>query len=126
MFQDGQIRLSIPELTLVRLVHLISGMDEDIPECIQSGAVASAITGYTEWVSTDVPTITIGWDWQIQTLNNQVSLKRLGEPRSNLILQDNIGVDLGQQNADRILSDWVDAMEWKDEILHYINGRYTA
>lgn len=126
MFQDGQIRLSIPELTLVRLVHLISGMDEDIPECIQSGAVASAITGYTEWVSTDVPTITIGWDWQIQTLNNQVCLKRLGEPRSNLILQDNIGVDLGQQNADRILSDWVDAMEWKDEILHYINGRYTA
>ncbi|MFC0252250.1 DUF4902 domain-containing protein [Massilia consociata] len=126
MFQDGQIRLCIPDLTLVRLVHLISGMDEDTPECIQSGAVASTMTGYTEWVSTDVPTITIGWDWQIQTSNNQLSLKRLGEPRSNVILQDNIGVDLSQQYADRILSEWVDAMEWKNETLQYLNRRYST
>ena len=63
---DGYIRLTFEEFRKISLIHLISGLDEDELVSLQEGATITEITGYTEWVSDTIPTISIGWDWAIQ------------------------------------------------------------
>ncbi|OYV71357.1 MAG: hypothetical protein B7Z67_01060 [Acidiphilium sp. 21-60-14] len=93
--EDGYIRLSFPELEAIRLIHMTSGLDEYAPEIVSAGAISTSITGYTEWISNTSPAITIGWDWQLETICNPVSLKRISEPRSNIMLEDAGKRDMG-------------------------------
>ena len=59
------------------------------------GAQLSEILGYTEWVSTETPAITIGWDWRLSASKGAASCLRFGEVRSNVMLMDDQGRDLG-------------------------------
>jgi hypothetical protein len=63
MVDTGYIYLTVDEFCAGALVHLISGIDQECHLAGGAGAVATAITGYTEWVSADAPLVTIGWDW---------------------------------------------------------------
>jgi hypothetical protein len=126
MNNDGQIRLTYDGLQDLDLVHLISGLDEDGPPLSNEGAVQTAITGYTEWVTHSPPRVTLGWDWQMLAAPNQVELLRVGEPRSNLMLQNGAGGDMGHEKSSMLLETFIDAFDWQSETLSSVSTRYAA
>ncbi|MES2299296.1 MAG: DUF4902 domain-containing protein [Pseudomonadota bacterium] len=121
---DGYIRLTLAKLRSFKLIHLISGMDEDVPPCSEHGAISTAITGYTEWVSSGTPALTIGWDWQMNVSDGNVCLTRISESRSNILLQDGNLLDLGPTESSALLDHFVDTLDWHDTAADFINARY--
>ena len=125
MSDTGYVYLTYSQLQEVNLVHLISGMDEDGPDQLDE-AIATAITGYTEWISEGKVTITVGWDWQMRPDQQGVRLYRVSEPSSNLMLRNADGVDLGHKKTAVLLETFIDEFNWQSEALKYINIRYHA
>ena len=123
--EDGYIRLLFAELQVVHLSHLISGLDEDTPRASFDGATSTAIRGYTEWVSHLAPTITIGWDWQMDAAHHYVLLRRIGEPRSNIMLVDANRKDITLLKTTVLLEAYVDALKWQAAVREHIGNRYT-
>lgn len=123
---DGYVRLSLEQLQAIPLNHLISGMDET-GEAANCDASATEITGYTEWVSNGTPAITLGWDWHMQAQNQQTQLHRVSDPRSNIMLTDNIsGMDLGQAKTTTLLQLHIDKTHsWQEAVLAYLNLHYA-
>ena len=126
MTPTGQIYVRADDLHLVRLTHLMSALDEWTPSISATAAIASELTGYTEWLSTAEPTVTIGWDWQLVTNGTQLTLIRVSPPRTNLIIQDSTGKHIGQQSEDLILGKWVDEIDWQNNTMDEITRRYSA
>lgn len=123
--EDGYIRLLFAELQVVHLFHLISGLDEETPTASFDGATSTAIRGYTEWVSHLTPAITIGWDWQMEADHHYILLRRIGEPRSNIMLLDANRKDFTQLKMVALLEAFVDALKWQTEVREHIGNRYT-
>ena len=92
---DSYIRLTLGTFLAVQLVHLLSGLDDDRPIIPQEGSSLAHISGYTEWLSTTTPTISLGWDWGLDVSQGQPFYVRLGAPRSNIMLVDVMQHDLG-------------------------------
>lgn len=121
---DGYIRLSLSLLASIELVHLVSGLDEDMPASPCESAAPTAITGYTEWVSTTSPAISLGWDWIMEVADGIVQPARLGEPRSNCMLVDESNGDLGPARSNAALAEFVDTLPWQAETGKQIASRY--
>src|SRR5437773_634210 len=118
--EDGYIRLSFPEMQHIDLRHLITGLDEDTPPTCSGDAQLTTITGYTEWITTTVPAVTIGWDWQLDTALNRLRLRRVNQPRSNLMLQDIHQTDLGPVKTGAMLEVFVDQLNWQAHVQEHI------
>ena len=115
---DGYIRLTFEELQKVLLVHLISNIDDNITELSKETVDFSKVTGYTEWISTTTPVISVGWDWAIN-LSSTIEgnyYKRSGQPRSNLMLIDDKNCDLGSSNTKSLVGKVVDKIVWESKI----------
>ncbi|MQR00860.1 DUF4902 domain-containing protein [Glaciimonas soli] len=123
--EDGYVRLSPDELLHISLGHFMSGLDEDMPVSFSRAAVATEITGYTEWLTAGTPAITIGWDWQMVVSGGQIILQRVGEPRSNLMLQDSDRQDVGPVRTVILLEEYIDSLTWQWQVQQYINNSYS-
>lgn len=119
---DGYIRLPRGALGQIRLVHLVSGLDEE-ERTGAVGAVHSAICGYTEWATASAPAVSVGWDWHIDTLSRPLSAACRDTPRSNVMLVDEQGRDIGPDRTARCLRRLVEGMEWKPVVLDAIGFR---
>ncbi|MES2316849.1 MAG: DUF4902 domain-containing protein [Pseudomonadota bacterium] len=126
MFENGYVRLTYAGFQALCLQHLISGVDEDGPDDAPDGASATAITGYTEWISSEQPMLTIGWDWQMLPGDRGVRLRRESEPRSNVMLQSPAREDLGAAKTTVLLETIVDSFDWQTEALAHISDRYQG
>ncbi len=123
---DGYVRLSMATLQSLPLTHLISALDEyDGETHAGEGATAAFICGYTEWVSNTVPVVSIGWDWQLQCLSPKTTFMRVGEPRSNVMLTDPSGRDIGAEKTATWLEIIIDELEWQGEVDRAIRTRYA-
>jgi hypothetical protein len=122
MSDTGYVYMPISQLQKLRLVHLISGMDEDGGDDLRDAAVSTAITGYTEWIAKD--SITIGWDWQMGAAGMHAQLTRVSQPASNLMLQTAAGADLGPRKTAVVLETYIDDFNWQTEALEHITTRY--
>jgi hypothetical protein len=123
---DGYVRLTFDAFQQIALIQLISGLNEDMPAVLQQGASLSEITGYTEWISTTVPAISIGWDWKLQpSLPENNYYERSGDPRSNLMLTDTKQNGLGPVKTAALLGKAVDGFDWQIEVQKFINNRYA-
>lgn len=123
MFQisgDGYIRLMHAQLDSIVLHHLITGLDEDASLIAPAGAAPTAITGYTEWLSSPSG-ITIGWDWKMDVVEGKVVLRRVSPPRSNIMLQNENQVDLGPVSTENKLAVFVDRYDWQTEAIAALN-----
>lgn len=123
---DGYIRLTFAELRQIHFLHFASGLDDVDASLIQASAAHSEITGYTEWLSDTTPTITIGWDWVMHFQNGRIRLRRVGEPRSNVMLQDADGRDVGTQQCSLLQEMFVDRLPWEPAVERAIHSRYQA
>ncbi len=121
----GYVRLSLADMRDIRLVHLISGLDEDTPQLAANGAVSTAITGYTEWITEGTPVLTVGWDWQMLAGADGIRLRRASEPRSNVMMVDSAN-DAGPLRTAAMLEDLIDAFDWQGKTLQHINIRYHS
>ena len=119
MSDTGYLYLSFAELNELVLVHLISGVDQDI-DIGGDYAVATSITGYTEWIS-EGRQVSIGWDWPMLATCGAAPLRRASLPNSNVMLQTPVQTDLGPRTTAQLLGSFVDRFDWQTETLRYIS-----
>lgn len=122
---DGLIRLSIEQLLSTPLTHLVSGLDVDPGAPHGNCGRQTTLSGYTEWVSANEPTISIGWDWRSQPLVDGHRWTRVGLPRSNLMLTRDTGRDTSWHGNLEILGSVVDALSWPEVMTQAIAARYA-
>lgn len=120
---DGTLRLQFDQLRALTLVHLVSGVDEDMSSIDPNAASVRIVTGYTEWVNEGKARLTLGWDFKLQTNGAKRTLARVDEPRSNIVLLDQNLVELGRHATGVLLSQFVDALAWQDATLNAIKLR---
>jgi hypothetical protein len=123
---SGYIHLSFAELQDICLVHLISGLDEDVPGPTPGGAIPTAITGYTEWIADGNLGVSIGWDWQMKADDRHIHLTRVGGASSNLMLQSSARTDLGPVKTALLLEALIDELDWQPATLDYVCERYSS
>lgn len=122
---DYYIRLPLETLSAIQFVHFLSGLDEHTPFSSHEGASFAHISGYTEWLSTGIPTITLGWDWELGLLEGRSLYVRLDAPRSNIMLVDAMQRDLGATNTTLVLEAAIDALPWREEVHRHLVTRYA-
>lgn len=121
---DYYVRISESRLQGLRLVHLESGVDlsegDEVSDRSQSDAVESQLTGYTEWLAESAPEISVGWDWMLSGPLGKLTVRETSI-RTNVMLVDESGADLGHEATihawSRLLSD--DA--WHATVLDTLN-----
>jgi hypothetical protein len=124
---DGYLRMSHARIRAIPLVHLISGLDTD-PVGTDTGAVGAtvaAIAGYTEWISLTIPALSLGWDWTLASSERELRYLRNGEPRSNIMLLDQYGRDLGFMSTAVVLALLIDEFNWQDAVGAFVRTRYA-
>lgn len=126
MSDDGYVHLPAAEMQRICLIHIISGIDEDVPAGATEAGVPTTITGYTEWTNNARPAISIGWDWQMHASQSDVFLQRVSPPRSNLMLQNTSRSDVGPAKTESLLEDIIDQLNWQTTTLNHICGRYRV
>ena len=124
--QDGYVRMTRADFENIALEHFLSGLDEDH---VTSHAVltdACTISGYTEWISTTSPVVTIGWDWLIDVTQGRPRYLLVGFPRSNVMFRNAENRDLGPDRTAALLKDAITTIQWQVETAKAISVRYAS
>ncbi|EEY75912.1 hypothetical protein HMPREF0012_03298 [Acinetobacter calcoaceticus RUH2202] len=87
---DGFIRMNENQLMNYPLQHLLSTVESTQIEDSQI-----LYYGFTEWATSPTPALSTGWDWEFVEQDGIASLKRIGLPRSNIMIVDVSGTDIG-------------------------------
>lgn len=119
----GLIYLSINELLCAPMTHLISGVDTGETDLVCG--TKTSISGYTEWVSSSHPTISIGWDWYLDATPSGPVWSRVGYPSSNVMLLDVMQKTQPAHRNLEILGTIVDALPWRERIADLVAARYV-
>ena len=114
---DGLVHLSMEELLSVPMQHLISGIDEDDEPPVKRCGTVVSISGYTEWVSSTQPEVSIGWDWHLQATRLGLQWVRIGLPRTNVMIQSKAPKHLDWQVNLVVLATVVDALPWQQQVI---------
>lgn len=111
---EGLLHLQPSELAALRLVHLMSGMDDEEDPVVAAGRCGrvAQMSGYTEWVSPDASTLTLGWDWQLLPGVGRPQVARLGLPRTNIQVLDASLRPLPWTHSLQVLADFIDHIDW--------------
>ena len=123
---DGLVGLVLKNLRAIPFIHLLSGLDEhdgSPPSC--EGASLDPISGYTEWVSTTSPMITLGWDWWLDVSATPCIYTHVGAPRSNVMIVDAQHRDLGRRKTDAALGTLISTLSWQAAVAKHIGSRYA-
>ena len=121
---DGRLCMRRSDLDALQLTHLLSGMDEE-DAGIQSCGRATHFSGYTEWVSPQSATLTLGWDWHLAAGAGQPSVKRLGLPRTNIQVLDGVMRPLPWDDSLQVLADYIDSIEWASPAFEAVCQRHV-
>ena len=123
---DGLVRLTLDRLRTIPFTHLLSGLDEHDGSLLScEGAGLDPISGYTEWVSTTSPVITLGWDWWLDVSATPCIHTHIGAPRSNVMIVDAQHHDLGMPKTDAELERLIASWPWQGAVVHFIGSRYA-
>lgn len=117
---DGFIRMNENQLMNYPLQHLIS-----IVESTQIEDSQILYYGFTEWVTSLTPALSTGWDWEFIEYNGIRSIKRIGLPRSNIMLVDVSGTDIGFEVTETLIEKKIDTLFWEQFIYAHINTTQT-
>lgn len=123
-YADGYVRATLDEVLSVRFAHLISGLDESREGVARCGA-RTTISGYTEWVGEADPKVTVGWDWIVDFGSGQPHWRRVGPPRTNVLLVDGSAQDYDWNRSLKVLGTVVDALPWQQQASTAIAARYA-
>ena len=121
----GCVNLRLDALLAMPLVHFVSGLDEEENVDINRDGKQTTISGYTEWVSTSEPIVSIGWDWRLDTLRSAPWFVRTSPPRSNIRLLDDGMREVEWRPTQLALGGVVDALPWQAPTQAAIASRYA-
>lgn len=122
---DGYIRLRLSSLDTLSFVHLISAIDDGLLRELQSQTLPALRAGYSEWVSDTVPPVSVGWDWFIHRESERIMLAPDGV-RSNVMLIDQSGYDLGSETSTRLFGTWLSSFEWQPMVSEVLNNHASS
>ena len=126
-FDDGLLHLRLQDLRTLHLVHLISGIDEDLADPGEPRCGASAtLSGYTEWISPQEPRLTLGWDWQLDTGAAASRIVRLGLPRTNVLIMRGAQDPLRWEQSLDLLAAFIDEFDWSAQAFGAVCERYAS
>lgn len=117
---DGFIRMNENQLMNYPLQHLISIVESTKIEDSQI-----LYYGFTEWVTSLTPALSTGWDWEFIEYNGITSIKRIGLPRSNIMIVDVSGTDIGFEVTETLIEKKIDTLFWEQFIYAQINTTQT-
>lgn len=118
------VRLPLPQLCDLRLMHLCSEVDLErsaAAKCGEGATILGDITGYSEWVSDSTPVVSVGWDWSLGGARGQLSALPVSI-RTNLILVDASGRELGFSGTTHALFEWLSTWDWQSVVLKHVGG----
>ncbi|MDA7414757.1 DUF4902 domain-containing protein [Xenophilus arseniciresistens] len=110
--QDGLLHLRQAELEALPLEHLWSGTDDDDLSAAQDCGRLATLSGYTEWVSPQARTLTLGWDWQLLAGAERPRVMRRGLPRTNIQVLDESLRPLPWEHNLQWLAAFIDRIDW--------------
>lgn len=117
---DGFIRMNENQLMNYPLQHLISTVESTQIEDSQI-----LYYGFTEWATSLTPALSTGWDWEFVEQYGIASLKRIGLPRSNIMIVDISGTDIGFDVTETLIEKKIDTLFWEQFIYAQINTTQT-
>lgn len=117
---DGYIRLRLSSLDTLPFVHLFSESDDGFLAELRSQTVPARCAGFSEWASETIPPVSIGWGWFIHCDSERIMLAPDGV-RSNVMLVDMHGYDLGMEKTSRLFGAWLNAFEWQPVVSSVLN-----
>ncbi len=122
---DGYIRLQFACLAGLHLVHLYSDSDPDFLQELKAQTVSARIAGFCEWQSKTEPAVSLGWGWFIHSQSDRMMLAP--DPvRSNVMLIDAQGYDLGQRQTANLFYAWLGEFEWRSTVGGFLNHSFSA
>jgi Domain of unknown function (DUF4902) len=120
---DCYVRMAASALERTVLVHLQSGLDED-EACRSATAEAAcalpAILGYTEWVSGQPPSVSVGWDWTL--IGSEELCLNKPSIRTNVMLVDSAGRDDGHEATMAAMAELILHLDWQPVVLAAVQG----
>jgi len=117
---DGFIRMNEDQLMTYPLQHVVS-----IIESTQIEESQIVYRGFTEWATLKTPALSTGWDWEFIEQNGFATLKRIGLPRSNIMIVDVSGTDIGFDVTETLIKRKIDTLFWEHFIYAQINTTLT-
>jgi hypothetical protein len=117
---DGYIRLPLAALSRLSFIHLMSVPDSELLQELKTQSVAAQNAGFSEWVSDTTPEISVGWGWFLHKKSKRLFLA----PefiRSNVMLTDVHGYDLGKTTTSNLFSTWLADYDWQNAVLNELN-----
>lgn len=124
--EDLRLRMRLGAVLQLSFKHLLSGLDDSSTLGDAPCGTSTLISGYTEWTASDLPDVSVGWDWVLRTLDGRVEWSRAGLPRSNLLLVDLLGQPYARAKNDAVLATVVDAIRWQEIASRCILGRLNT
>jgi hypothetical protein len=122
---DGFLRMSLEEVLSLPFTHLVSGLDEPPADAVATCGSRTTISGYTEWVASTDPPVTVGWDWVVDAAGQARRWMRVGPPRSNVLLVDSTEYPYDWTKNEAILGTVVDAIPWQEQARRAVAQRYS-
>ncbi len=93
----------------------------DLPQVpVPEGQPLGVWGGFTEWVSACTPTISVGWDW-VMVPNGSIHLVP-DTIRTNLMLIDRHGRDLGMEASAAAVVRLLGCLPWQLRLLASLSG----
>jgi hypothetical protein len=109
---DGYIRLPLASLNAMSFVHLFSQSDDEFLRELREQTVPACSAGFSEWKSDTEPPISLGWGWFVHCQSHDLLLAPDGV-RSNVMLIDAHGYDLGAMKTSHLFGMWLNAFDWR-------------
>lgn len=122
---DGFLLMTLEDALVLPFTHLISGLDEPSDDIVATCGSCTAISGYTEWIASTDPLVTVGWDWVIDAANQSLRWVRVGPPRSNVLLIDATECPYDWTRNEAVLATVVDAIPWEEQARSAVTRRYS-
>ena len=115
--KDGYIRVQRDVLGSLQLVHLVSGLSDEVVPAGHRARIGTGTSGYTEWVTPSTPAISIGWEWVACATDGGPVPRRGGQPYGNVMIVDGQGQDLGADRSAYLLCEVADRLAWQVEVM---------
>ncbi len=127
LLSDGLLRIPRHNLSDLQLIHLVSGLDDELAG-VGAGRCGGSteLSGYTEWICAGEPRLSLGWDWQLESASSSLRVCRLGLPRTNVLLLENDRTDLPWEQSLHALASYIDALDWNTAAFRAVCERYAA
>ncbi|MBJ9593890.1 DUF4902 domain-containing protein [Burkholderia seminalis] len=122
---DGYVRLSKDALAVLALDHVSSGLDASLLAELRDSAIDARLAGYTEWhraASAGAPYVTVGWDWYLERATGTFVIAG-GDVRSNVMVVDATGADIGMVRTAAALAARLAGMDWPAAVASAVLGR---